>query len=413
MWRNFRHLSGMNRLILPWWAAIVALGLVGCERPSESAAPASPSAATASASVAATNSASAAPSAAAQPKGRPALSGKDFAKLVDKLSEPDAEFFSDNFISNETSYLQVATTLAGHEKGGAYIGVGPEQNFTYIALMQPEVAYLVDIRRDNMVQHLLYKAIFDRASSRAHFLAMLTGRPYTGDEGLTEPASLEATFAHAEREKATEESFIELHQQLRNDIIDHFYVELDDKDRQALKRSHRAFFEGGLDIRFSLKEQSFRKYPSLRELVVQTDTAGKQTGFLASDESFRFVQRMQREHRIIPLVGDFAGDRAMPALAAHMKANDETLRGFYVSNVEQYLLVDGKWWKWQRNVAAFPIDEHSLFIRCYLDQGKPHPAQMEGHRTATTLHPIADFVARKEPYPSMLALATDNALALK
>ena len=54
-----------------------------------------------------------------------------------------------------------------------------------------------------------------------------------------------------------------------------------------------------------------------------------------------------------------------------------------------------------------------LFIRCYLDQGKPHPAQMQGHRTTTTLHPIQSFNARKKPYPSMLALASDNTLPLK
>ncbi len=358
----------------------------------------------------ATSTASAPPPAGATER-QAAMQAADFARLVDKLSEPDAEFFSDNFISNETSYLQVATALAAREKGGVYIGVGPEQNFTYIALMQPEFAYLVDIRRDNLVLHLLYKAAFERATSRAHFLALLTGRAYAGDDDLPSDASLEQVLAHAEREKPSAKTFERIHGQLRSHIRNESGVELDDKDTRSLRRSHHAFFLGGLDLRFSLKEQSFRRYPSLRELLVQTDTAGRQTGFLGSERSFRFVQRMQRDNRIIPLVGDFAGDRAMPALAAHMVDNGQTLRGFYVSNVEQYLMVDGKWWRWQRNVVAFPTDEHSVFIRCYLDQGRPHPAQMAGHRTATTIHLVADFNARKKPYSSMLALASDNSLA--
>lgn len=397
------------------FCALIPL-LFACDRPSQTTAPASTSAAIAEApaSVATTPTPSAAPTPSSAPAAsKHALAPADFASLVDELSEPDAEFFSDNFISNETSYLQVASALASHAKGGAYIGVGPEQNFTYIALMRPDVAYIVDIRRDNLILQLLYKAAFEKATSRAHFLALLTGRDYAGDQGLADDASLENVLAHVEKSPANPESYGRTHQTLLTHITDAVGVELDEKDRRTLDRSHRAFFKDGLDIRFSLKQESFRKYPSLRELALQEDPEGNRTGFLAADESFRFVQRMQRENRVVPLVGDFAGDRAMPALAAHMKAKQQTLRGFYVSNVEQYLMVDGKWWKWQRNVADFPTDEKSLFIRCYLDQGKPHPAQMAGHRTATTLHRIADFNERKAPYASMLALASYKSLASK
>lgn len=408
---DFRHLSHMIGKLLTRGAFSLLLPLfsLACDRPAQTTAPASTSAATAEAPAATVASAAPAPS-SAPAVSEHALTPAAFAGLVDKLSEPDAEFFSDNFISNETSYLQVARQLASHEKGGAYVGVGPEQNFTYIALMRPDVAYIVDIRRDNLILQLLYKAAFEKASSRAHFLALLTGRDYPGDQGLADGAPLEAVLAHVEKNQATKESYERVHQTLLTHITDAVGVELDDKDRRTLERSHRAFFKDGLDIRFSLKQESFRKYPSLRELALQEDPEGNRTGFLAADESFRFVQRMQRENRVIPLVGDFAGDRAMPALAAHMKAKRQTLRGFYVSNVEQYLMVDGKWWKWQRNVADFPIDEHSLFIRCYLDQGKPHPAQMAGHRTATTLHRITDFNERKAPYASMLALASYKSL---
>lgn len=392
----------------------VMLAAVGCERPTNSTAPASTSASGPAAETATTASAAPTVTASADaPELSPAMDAKAFASLMDKLSEPDAEFFSDNYVSNETSYLQVATALDQHEKGGVYLGVGPEQNFTYIALMEPEMAYIVDIRRDNLVLHLLYKAAFEKASSRAHFLALLTGRDYQGDDGLRDDAPIEDVLTHVDKTSATEASFDKVHAMLTRHITDVITIELDEKDRRTLKRSHRAFFKDGLDIRFSLKEASFRKYPSLRELAVQKDPEGNQTGFLAREASFRRIQKMQRENRIMPLVGDFAGDRALPALAEHIAAQKQTLRAFYVSNVEQYLMVDGKWWKWQKNVAAFPVDEHSLFIRCYLDQGKPHPAQMTGHRTTTTLHPIARFNERKKPYPSMLALASDNRLALK
>ena len=50
--------------------------------------------------------------------------------------------------------------------GGAYIGVGPDQNFSYIARIRPSVAYIIDIRRDNLLLHLLFKALFARAPDR-------------------------------------------------------------------------------------------------------------------------------------------------------------------------------------------------------------------------------------------------------
>jgi hypothetical protein len=353
---------------------------------------------------------SAAPSASSAPAASPfAISKEDFKRIAEDISEPESEFFSDNFISNETSYLQVAPALAKVKPGGAYLGVGPEQNFTYIALTKPDFAYVIDIRRDNLVLMLLYKALFEAATSRAHFLALLTGRPYRGDDGLAADATLEQIFAHAERDKADDKSFSAGHDALAKRIAA-YGIALSDKDKRSLATAHRAFFADGLDIRFKLKEESFRRYPSLRELLGAKDAAGAQTGFLASEASFRLLQTMQRENRIVPLVGDFAGKKAMPALAEHMKKAHQTLRSFYVSNVEQYLLVDGKWHTWQKNVAAFPSDADSIFIRCYLDQGKAHPKQMQGHRTATTLHSIAAFNARKQAYGSFLALASDGVL---
>jgi hypothetical protein len=166
-----------------------------------------------------------------------------------------------------------------------------------------------------------------------------------------------------------------------------------------------------LDIRFKLKEKSFRRYPPLRTLLAAKDPAeDRQLGFLASEASFRFVQRMQREHRIIPLVGNFGGDHAIRKLAEHLRADQLTVSAFYVSNVEQYLLQDGLWWKWTRNIEALPTNDESLFIRCYLNQGRRHPRELEGHRTTTVLQRMSDFLSRNEnkPYRSMYQLSVDE-----
>jgi hypothetical protein len=83
-----------------------------------------------------------------------------FAGTVTRLSEAPGYFDSDNLISNETSYLHAVSHLrSGGVTGGAYIGVGPDQSFSYIAAIRPTVAFMIDIRRDNLLMHLMFKAL--------------------------------------------------------------------------------------------------------------------------------------------------------------------------------------------------------------------------------------------------------------
>src|SRR6185436_11567224 len=62
-------------------------------------------------------------------------------------------------------------------RGGVYLGVGPEQNFTYIARVRPEYAFIVDIRRENLLQHLLFASLFARADDPGDYLCLLFSRP--------------------------------------------------------------------------------------------------------------------------------------------------------------------------------------------------------------------------------------------
>ena len=115
-----------------------------------------------------------------------------FSRLVDRLSEGPGFFQSDNLVSNETSYLY---PLAFFEtlglKGGAYIGVGPEQSFSYLAELNPDIAILIDIRRDNLLLHLLFKAMFGAARNRLEYLALLYGRKLPPEPEMWTDVSLE------------------------------------------------------------------------------------------------------------------------------------------------------------------------------------------------------------------------------
>src|SRR4051812_27198677 len=89
------------------------------------------------------------PARAHQARGRAALpsslSDGEFLSLSERLSEANGSFVSrsgspDNLLSNENTISSLAAELVTRVKpGGVYLGVGPEQNFTYIAASRPRL----------------------------------------------------------------------------------------------------------------------------------------------------------------------------------------------------------------------------------------------------------------------------------
>ena len=131
-----------------------------------------------------------------------ALSDREFWTLIETLSEPAGAFeLSDTFVSNETHFPEMIRWL--RPAGGVYIGVGPEQNFNYIARLRPAMAFIMDIRRENLCLHLLYKALFELSTDRADFVWRLFSRArppglgtdtsvkdiFVGDEACVPPPS--------------------------------------------------------------------------------------------------------------------------------------------------------------------------------------------------------------------------------
>ena len=73
---------------------------------------------------------------------------------------------------------------------------------------------------------------------------------------------------------------------------------------------------------------------------------------------------MEERNLIVPLTGNFAGDKALRSVGTWTRDHGATITTFYVSNVEQYLFrQDDEAERFYRNVATLPIDSTSTFIR--------------------------------------------------
>ena len=172
------------------------------------------------------------------------LSDLDFWQLIVDISEPDGHFEDENFVSNEIGYHRVMQRLQDAvPPGGVYVGVGPEQNFSYIAALRPKMAFVVDIRRQNMIEHLMYKALFELSEDRADFLSRLFSRPRPASvDRHSSVADLFQAFAtaHADRELFD----VTLTRMLDVLVRQHRYG-LTAGDQAALRKVFTAFFESG------------------------------------------------------------------------------------------------------------------------------------------------------------------------
>jgi hypothetical protein len=319
------------------------------------------------------------------------LSIDQFGKYVDDWSEPEGYFDTDNFISNETSYLHVIDDLRTRVKpGGIYLGVGPDQNFSYIVHTRPMLAIITDIRRQNMLEHLWYKAVFSLAANRAEYLAILTSRQALQ---LKSDASIEDVVS-AVRRAATSEQLLQKNvAAIRHVLIDTYKLKLTPDDLAKIEYVQRTFWEEGLDLRFSsIGRGNALNYPTFEEMLLETDRHGRQQSYLSSEELFQWLKKFESENRLVPIVGDFAGSHALKTVGAFIKANGLHVSAFYTSNVEFYLFGQPAWARYVSNVKSLPINSDSLFVRSYFPNGRTHPLNVAGHRSTSLTGSIARFV---------------------
>lgn len=316
------------------------------------------------------------------------LDDSTFWRLVSETSEPDGFFRSDNLVSNEVTFQHVIPALLEEVgTGGVYLGVGPDQNFTYIAALRPRIAFIVDVRRGNLLQHLLYKALLEASATRAEFLERLLGRARPAGLAADAPVdSLIAAFERAAPDSALRRrAFDEAVHRLREG---HGFPLTDDEVR-GMEYVHVAFHAAGPDLTYAFPNgrASFgpRRMPTYGELAAQTDAEGVARGYLASEATFRALRDMQRANLVVPVVGDFSGDRALRGVGAWLRAHGATVSVFYLSNVEQYLFRQGDdWRRFLDNVATLPLDSTSTFLRSvFNDLGYRAPLPAPSTRAPT------------------------------
>jgi hypothetical protein len=335
------------------------------------------------------------------------LTSEQFWKMSTDFSEQNGFFRSENLVSNEHTYQYVIPELKKTVlPGGIYLGVAPDQNFTYMAAVRPRMAFILDIRRGNLLEHLMYKAIFELAVDRADFVSRLFSKPRPA--GLTDTTPVLAMFAAYARVATSESLYRRNLAAIKDHLIHARAFPLSPDDLQQLETIYHAFFWDGPSLRYTSSPAGLgggrnggmgmgggrggMSFPSYEDLIVQTDWDGTARSYLATEDNFRFIKGLEQKNLIVPVVGNFAGPKALRSIGRYLRERSAPVAAFYVSNVEQYLFQDGIFDAFAKNVSVLPVTARSTFIRSVATRYGYEGTMTWSDGRATALYPIQQFV---------------------
>jgi hypothetical protein len=304
------------------------------------------------------------------------LTDAEFWSLVSDASEPGGAFHSDNFTSNEPNFATVAATLAkSGPHGGAYLGVGPEQNFHYIAAIRPAIAVIFDIRRQAVMQHLLFKALFELSADRAEVIARLFSVPVPA--GVDRKAPIDALWRRFGDAPGSDRARLAANlAEVESRLTRTHRMPLSDEDLNSVRYVYDAFFRLGPAIDYAGDRQGLTTAnTNFLKLTSAVDDTGVPRSFLGTDEQYQFVKSLETRNLVVPIQADFGGPTSIRAIGDFLRAQHLVVSAFYISNVEQYLFnprmpaapggqeVNGGWQAFYDNLATLPASEATVLLR--------------------------------------------------
>jgi hypothetical protein len=291
------------------------------------------------------------------------LSNADFWKLSRELSEADGDFRSDNLVSNEIYFQTIIPELVSVTKPDrVYLGVGPEQNFTYITALKPRMVFIIDVRRGNMHTQLMYKALFEMSKDRAEFVSQLFSKKRPG--GLNTKTSAQDLFSAFVPVETSEALYKENLQAIQDHLVKKRQLPLSADDLKGIEWVYYHFYWYGPGLTYSSSSggSGGGNFVNFQSLMVADDGMGMARSFLANEENFLYMKALHTKNLLVPVVGNFGGPKAIRSVGAYLKARNAVVSAFYLSNVEQYLQQEGIWMNFCGNVAHLPLDASSTFI---------------------------------------------------
>jgi hypothetical protein len=252
---------------------------------------------------------------------------------------PASNYASDCFVTSEAGYndVLVRRVPADEATTGAYVGVGPDQNFIYAGVLRPRLVLIVDARMDNLLEHLVFKLHMERAETPLEYLAALFARELPPGPAVVEPGPgpLLAAFDALPVDAGARESTVKwIKAELvrrwdglapYTDRIDYLCAEF--FTRQLGITSVNATLHANLDF-----------VPTMREVIQARETHGVNVHYLTDPGRYGYVRSLQVSDRIIPVRGNVTSPQSIAQVNELLRLSGETVSHLYLSNLEEFLL---------------------------------------------------------------------------
>jgi hypothetical protein len=179
----------------------------------------------------------------------------------------------------------------------------------YVAAIKPKVAFIFDIRRQNLVELLMYKALFGNlAGSPGVRLEVVSRRPVKLIGPSSSPSELLVEINATRPDAALHTQTL---QAIRDRLTRVHQFRLNADDLEKIGYILSVFYKGGPRMDYAYASRSPNaSVPSFYNLWWPTDGRGKNWSFLANEGKLSNSSRaMQEKNLIVPVVGDFAGPK--------------------------------------------------------------------------------------------------------
>lgn len=250
----------------------------------------------------------------------------------DSLIKTPIHYMKSNEVRHDVFFPYVAGT------GGAYVGVGSDQNYTLAAAAGSELVFLLDIDQSVVDLHRCYEALI---------------------EASPDPQTLYARWSREGYDESVK-------------LLEAAYADLPEADRRRIVRLYKAARE--------------TVYIHL-DRVLRRHQSGQPTSWMSSPEMYARVRELFLADRVRMMAGDLTGSSSLQSVGAAAKALGVPIRVVYFSNAEEYFDYTRQF---VANIDALVGDDDAVLLRTIYSKQWVHADQLWAYQ----VQPLADYRAR-------------------
>ncbi|MBA3547884.1 MAG: hypothetical protein H0T76_15480 [Nannocystis sp.] len=254
------------------------------------------------------------------------------AGAEDTLAPTPIHYVKSNEVRHDVWFPYVAGL------GGAYLGVGSDQNYTVAGVARSELMFLSDIDRSVVDLHRVYEVLIEASDTPEALLERF-------DAGQTEASLALLTTAFAELPAPEQRRLLGLYRAARETV----YIHL------------------------------------LRVIKRRQGEVG--TTWLSDRGMYDHIRGLFKADRVRAMGGDLTGANSLQTAASAARNLGVPFRVIYFSNAEEYFNYGAQF---VSNIEAFPVDDRTVVLRTLYRKDWAHADQLWAYQ----VQPIADFRAR-------------------